>query len=91
MVAKISKNEENRCFPSRDFRSQLIFSGAMLYFARSDYERRVAQTWAVNCNWNADNGWNLNANPISNPNSWNADNQVFSHDSLLFFRFGGSF
>ena len=30
-------------------------------------------------NWN-DDGWNLNANPIDNPNRWIADNQVVSRN-----------
>jgi hypothetical protein len=34
---------------------------------------------AVNCNWN-DDGWNLNANEVDNPNEWNAGNQVFSRN-----------
>lgn len=38
--------------------------------------------WAVNANWN-DDGWNLNANPVSNPNEWNADNRVVSRYSFL--------
>jgi hypothetical protein len=32
----------------------------------------------VNANWNQGNGWNVNANPIDDPNDWNDDNQVFS-------------
>jgi hypothetical protein len=32
--------------------------------------------WAVNCNWN-DDGWNVNANSVENPNSWNDGNMVF--------------
>jgi len=44
-----------------------------------------SELWAVNCNWNADNRyWNVNANPVTNPNEWNADNQVFSRDSRFF-------
>ncbi len=40
--------------------------------------------WAVNANWNADNGgWNLNANSVTNPNPWNAGNQVVSRYSFL--------
>lgn len=38
--------------------------------------------WAVNANWN-DNGWNVNANSVTNPNEWNADNVVVSRYSLL--------
>lgn len=34
---------------------------------------------AVNVNWN-DDGWNVNANSVENPNEWNADNQVFSRN-----------
>ena len=36
--------------------------------------------WAVNCNWN-DDGWNVNANSVEDPNKWNDDNQVFSRNS----------
>lgn len=32
---------------------------------------------AVNVNWNGD-GWNVNANSVTNPNEWNAGNRVFS-------------
>lgn len=32
---------------------------------------------AVNVNWN-DDGWNVNANSVENPNDWNAGNRVFS-------------
>lgn len=40
--------------------------------------------WAVNANWNADNdGWNVNANSVDNPNRWNADNQVVSRNSSV--------
>ena len=34
---------------------------------------------AVNVNWN-DDGWNVNANSVENPNKWNAGNQVFSRN-----------
>jgi hypothetical protein len=34
---------------------------------------------AVNVNWN-DDGWNVNANEVSNPNAWNDGNQVFSRN-----------
>ncbi len=37
---------------------------------------------SVNANWN-DDGWNVNANSISNPNRWNAGNQVFSRNCYL--------
>lgn len=36
----------------------------------------------VNCNWN-DDGWNVNANSVENPNKWNAGNQVFSRNSSI--------
>lgn len=32
---------------------------------------------AVNVNWN-DDGWNVNAYSIENPNEWNAGNRIFS-------------
>lgn len=34
---------------------------------------------AVNVNWNND-GWNINANSVENPNRWNDGNQVFSRN-----------
>ena len=34
---------------------------------------------AVNVNWN-DDGWNVNANSVENPNAWNDGNQVFSRN-----------
>lgn len=34
---------------------------------------------AVNVNWN-DNGWNVNANSVDNPNDWNDGNRVFSRN-----------
>ncbi|GEM_PF-1853637 len=37
---------------------------------------------AVNVNW-YDDGWNVNANPVENPNRWNDGNQVFSRNSSL--------
>ena len=39
---------------------------------------------AVNVNWN-DDGWNVNANAVENPNEWNEGNQVFSRNSSIFF------
>lgn len=33
----------------------------------------------VNVNWN-DDGWNVNANSVENPNRWNDGNQVFSRN-----------
>ena len=36
--------------------------------------------WAVNANWNAGNGWNVNANEVTNPNPWDAGNLVFSRN-----------
>lgn len=40
---------------------------------------RTGMLRTVNVNWN-DDGWNVNANEVSNPNSWNDDNQVFSRN-----------
>ena len=37
---------------------------------------------AVNVNWN-DDGWNVNANPVENPNDWNAGNRVFSETNVF--------
>jgi len=37
---------------------------------------------AANVNWN-DDGWNVNANSVENPNEWNAGNQVFSRNYCL--------
>jgi predicted 2-oxoglutarate/Fe(II)-dependent dioxygenase YbiX len=46
---------------------------------------------AVNFNWNGD-GWNLNANQVSNPNEWNGGNLILSSNYSIFSRlFGGSF
>ena len=42
----------------------------------------------MNVNWNGD-GWNVNANLVSNPYRWNAGNQVFSRNSFLFSRLIG--
>ncbi len=36
------------------------------------------ELWTVFAYWN--DGWKFNANPISNPNDWNADNQVFGRN-----------
>jgi hypothetical protein len=44
----------------------------------------------VNANWN-DDGWNVNANSVTNPNTWNDDNQVFSRNSCILPSSGGSF
>ena len=41
------------------------------------------QLWAVNANWNAGNGWNVEANSVENPNRWNDGNQVLSRYSYL--------
>ncbi len=41
---------------------------------------RVLQ--AVNVNWN-DDGWNVNANSVTNPNEWNDGNQVFSRNCCI--------
>ena len=41
--------------------------------------------WTANVNWNSDaGGWNVNAHSVTNPNEWNAGNQVISRHSLLF-------
>lgn len=46
--------------------------------------RRTIALWAVNANWNSDNdGWNIEANSVTNPNKWNADNQVVSRYPFL--------
>ena len=37
---------------------------------------------AVNVNWN-DDGWDVNANSVENPNRWNDSNQVFSRNYLF--------
>ena len=44
----------------------------------------------VNVNWN-DDGWNVNANDVTNPNTWNDDNQVFSRNSCILPSSDGSF
>jgi len=54
--------------------------------------RRIKRLWAVNANWNSDNGgWNINANSVENPNRWNDGNQVVSRYSFLSPPFGGVF
>jgi len=40
---------------------------------------RMTVLWAVNVNWNSD-GWNVNANSVTDPNKWNEGNQVFSRN-----------
>ena len=46
--------------------------------------RRTQTLWAVNANWNADNGgWNVEANSVENPNRWNDGNQVVSRYPFL--------
>lgn len=40
---------------------------------------------SVNANFNAGNGWNLNANPVENPNRWNDGNQVVSRNCCILF------
>ena len=37
---------------------------------------------AVAAYWN-DDGWNVNANAVTNPNTWNDDNQVFSRNCRM--------
>ena len=38
--------------------------------------------WAVHVNWNADNdGWNVEANSVENPNMWNDGNHSGCHPS----------
>ncbi len=47
--------------------------------------------WTVNANWN-DDGWNVEANSVDNPNRWIAGHQVLSRNSYLFpSPFGGGF
>src|SRR4030042_5306410 len=36
----------------------------------------------VNVNWN-DDGWNVNANSVENPNEWNDGNRVFSRNYCI--------
>lgn len=36
----------------------------------------------VYCNWN-DDDWNVNTNPVENPNAWNDGNQVFSRNFCI--------
>ena len=44
--------------------------------------RRMNVLWVVNANWN-DDGWNVEANSPSNPNSWNAGNEFVSRNPAL--------
>ena len=43
-----------------------------------EYEIRCVRR-AVNVNWNGD-GWNVNANLVTNPNEWNAGHHVVSRN-----------
>lgn len=52
------------------------------YSRDSGIDGILHKLWAVNTNWN-DDGWKFNANPIDNPNDWNADNQVFGRNYFL--------
>lgn len=64
-------------------RSQIIFNSERIQWVvkRMVFCMRMSGVlWAVNCNWNGD-GWNVNANPIDDPNRWNDGNQVFSRNS----------
>src|SRR3989344_8943659 len=45
---------------------------------------------AVNANWN-DDGWNVEANSLDNPNEWNPGNEFLSRYSLLYPPPGGVF
>lgn len=38
--------------------------------------------WSVDCNWN-DDGWNVNADSVDNPNDWNDGNRVFSRNFYI--------
>jgi len=49
--------------------------------------RRTNVLWAVNANWN-DDGLNVEANSLDNPNDWNADNRFLSRNSIFFSRPG---
>lgn len=42
----------------------------------------IVPVWAVNANWN-DDGWNVEANSVRNPNRWNDGNCVVSRYSFL--------
>ena len=54
--------------------------------------RRTIRLWAVNANWNSDDGgWNVNANSVENPNRWNDGNRVVSRYSFLSPPIGGVF
>jgi len=48
--------------------------------------RRLGVLRTVNVNWN-DDGWNVNANAVTNPNEWNDDNQVFSRNCRITSRY----
>ena len=77
----------------RTLRSRIRFSleiGASLRWVVVWMALRTIE-WAVNANWNAGSGWYVNANSVSNPNRWNADNVVFSRYSLLSPPAGGVF
>lgn len=68
--AKISISQFH-AFLSANFESKECF---IFYMEGND-----GNLWPVRANWNFDDGgWNVNANPVTNPNPWNAGNQVVS-------------
>lgn len=76
-----SKNKKNRRGALESLRLH-INEDSVKYFAEGHADGAPRELWAVNANWD-DDGWNLNANSVENPNPWDAGSQVCSR----YFRF----
>ncbi len=64
--------------------SRIRYSPESIRWAVARMAQRTIRLWAVNANWNSGNdGWNVEANSVENPDRWNADNQVLSRYSFL--------
>ena len=66
----------------RTLRSRIRFNPERIRWAVQWMVRRMNVLWAVNANWN-DDGWNVEANSVSNPNEWNAGNEFLSRYPFL--------
>src|SRR3989344_2625626 len=66
----------------RTLRSRIRFNPERIRWAVQGMVRRMNVLWAVNANWN-DDGWNVETNSPSNPNSWNAGNEFVSRNPAL--------
>ena len=79
---RMFKKEKNRCATLADFKvPHEIQPGEYSKGSGAD-DAAYKWLWAVNANWNGD-GWDVEANSISNPNSWNAGVEFVSRYSLL--------